>query len=102
MLLQAALNGPFTKSRHPALPVTAADLAADALACRDAGAGAFHLHPRDADGIERLAAAVVDEVVRTVRDGLGCPVGVTVPDGRTAASNAELVAAAYELGAGRS
>lgn len=77
MLLQAALNGPFTKSWHPALPVTGAELAADALACRQARAGAFHLHPRDADGIERLAAAVVDEVVRTVRDGLGCPVGVS-------------------------
>ncbi len=77
MLLQAALNGPFAKSWHPALPVSAAELAADALACRDAGARAFHLHPRDADGIERLAAAVVDEVVATVRDGLGCPVGVS-------------------------
>jgi uncharacterized protein (DUF849 family) len=77
VLLQAALNGPFTKSHHPAVPVTAAELAADAAACRRAGAGAFHLHPRDADGIERMAAAVVDEVVRTVRHGLGCPVGVT-------------------------
>lgn len=77
MLLQAALNGPYTKSRHPAVPITAAELAADALACRQAGANAFHLHPRDADGIERMSAAVVDEVVRTVRNGLGCPVGVT-------------------------
>ena len=77
MLLQAALNGPFTKSHHPAVPMTATELAADARACRQAGAGAFHLHPRDADGIERMAAAVVDQVVRTVRDGLGCPVGVT-------------------------
>ena len=122
MLLQAALNGPFTKSRHPALPVTAAELAADALACRDAGAGAFHLHPRDADGIERLAAGVVDGVVRTVlgrarlaatrplisdavERGLDTRVGfedtVLLPDARTAASNAELVAA-YELGAGQS
>jgi len=44
VLLQAALNRPFTHSRHPVLPVTAAELA---------------------------AAAVVDGVVRTVRDGLG-------------------------------
>jgi uncharacterized protein (DUF849 family) len=77
VLLQAALNGPYTKSHHPAVPVTSAELAADARACRQAGAGAFHLHPRDADGIERMAAAVVDEVVRVVRAGLGCPVGVT-------------------------
>jgi uncharacterized protein (DUF849 family) len=82
VLLQAALNGPYTTSHHPAMPMTAAELAADAVACRQAGAGAFHLHPRDADGIERMAATVVDEVVRTVRHGLGsvgvtCPVGVT-------------------------
>jgi uncharacterized protein (DUF849 family) len=77
VLLQAALNGPYTKTHHPAVPLTAEELAADARACRQVGAAAFHLHPRDSDGIERMAAAVVDEVVRTVRAGLGCPVGVT-------------------------
>jgi uncharacterized protein (DUF849 family) len=77
MLLQAALNGPFGKDRHPALPVSAQELASDAVACVAAGARAIHLHPRDADGRECLEAGVVDAVVTTVREACGVPVGVT-------------------------
>lgn len=58
MLVQAALNGPFTKADHPAVPVTAQELAGDAAACVAAGAGAIHLHPRDRDGRERLDALI--------------------------------------------
>ena len=77
MLLQAALNGPLTKDAHPAVPLSAEELARDAVACIAAGARAFHLHPRDPDGRERLDAEVVDEVVAAVRDACGLPVGVT-------------------------
>lgn len=77
MLLQAALNGPFDKDLHPQLPVSAQELAGDAAACVAAGAQAIHLHPRDADGAERLDARVVDAVVAAVRDACGVPVGVS-------------------------
>lgn len=77
MLLQATLNGPLTKSDHPAVPVSLTELAEDAAACVAAGARAFHVHPRDADGIERLDAAAVDSVVAAVRGRHGYPVGVT-------------------------
>jgi uncharacterized protein (DUF849 family) len=76
-MLQAALNGPYTKADHPAMPITAAELAADAKACVQAGAGAIHMHPRDADGRESLAAEVVDATVREVRAACGVPVGVS-------------------------
>lgn len=77
MLLQATLNGPLTKDDHPAVPVSAGELADDAAACVRAGARAFHLHPRDAEGRERLDAEVVDAVVARVREACGVPVGVT-------------------------
>ena len=77
MLLQAALNGPYTKADHPAMPITAAELAADAKACAEAGAGAIHMHPRGADGRESLEAAVIDGAVREVRAACGVPVGVS-------------------------
>ncbi len=77
MLLQATLNGPLTKSDHPAVPVTWTELAADAVACVKAGARAFHVHPRDAEGVESLDAAVVDGVVDALRARHGYPVGVT-------------------------
>ena len=75
--LQAALNGPYTKGDHPAMPVTPGELAADARACVAAGARAIHLHPRDRDGRESLDAAVIDGVVREVRAACGLPVGVS-------------------------
>ena len=77
MLLQAALNGPWTKDDHPAVPVLADELARDAVACVAAGAGAVHLHPRDERGRERLDGHVVDHVVATVREACGVPVGVS-------------------------
>ena len=77
MLLQAALNGPYTKDDHPAMPVTAAELARDAKACVEAGAGAIHMHPRDAEGRETFAAEVIDPAVREVRAACGVPVGVS-------------------------
>jgi uncharacterized protein (DUF849 family) len=77
VLLQAALNGPFGKDDHPAMPVSAQELARDAAACVAAGAGAVHLHPRRADGAERLDAEVIDAVVVAVREACGVPVGVS-------------------------
>ena len=41
MLLQATLNGPLSKSDHPAVPVTPGELAGDAVACVAAGARRF-------------------------------------------------------------
>ncbi len=77
MLLQAALNGPYTKDDHPAMPVTAAELARDAKACVQAGAGAIHMHPRDGEGRESFDPAVIDAAVREVRAACGVPIGVS-------------------------
>jgi len=75
--LQATLNGDLTKAAHIAVPVSVEELARDATACVAAGARAIHLHPRDAEGRERLDAEVVDAVVVAVRIACGVPVGVS-------------------------
>jgi uncharacterized protein (DUF849 family) len=77
VLLQATLNGDLMKAAHPAVPVSAEELARDAAACVAAGARAIHLHPRDAAGRERLEAEIVDDVVARVREACGVPVGVS-------------------------
>jgi len=77
MLLQAALNGPFLKTDHAAMPVALEELIRDAVACVAAGARAMHLHPRDSAGRERLDADVIDTVVVQVRAACGVPVGVS-------------------------
>jgi uncharacterized protein (DUF849 family) len=76
-LLQAALNGDRTKAAHPALPLSTEELVRDAEACAAAGAAAFHLHPRDAEGREQLDPEIVDEVVGRVRAACGLPAGVS-------------------------
>ncbi|GHO50531.1 3-keto-5-aminohexanoate cleavage protein [Ktedonospora formicarum] len=75
--LQATLNGDLTKAAHAAVPVSVEELARDAAACVAAGARAIHLHPRDAEGRERLNAGIVDAVVMAVRNACGVPVGVS-------------------------
>ena len=71
MIVQACLNGARSDAYHPALPLTAAAMAADAAACVAAGAAELHLHPRGFDRRESLTSAVVDATVLAVR--LACP-----------------------------
>lgn len=77
MLIQAALNGGTARAEHAAVPLTPQELAAEARDARLAGAGAFHLHPRDASGAQTLAAQHVLASVAAVRAATGLPVGVT-------------------------
>lgn len=57
--------------------MTMAELGDDATACVQAGARAFHVHPRDTKGEESLEASTVDTVVAAVRGSHGYPVGVS-------------------------
>jgi uncharacterized protein (DUF849 family) len=78
LLVKACLNGPREPGRHPAVPLTAPELAADAAFAVAAGAGALHVHPRDTDGYETLRAAAVDTAVAAIRQECpGVPVGVS-------------------------
>jgi uncharacterized protein (DUF849 family) len=77
MLLQAALNGRRTRSEHEGVPITPAELQAEALACGEAGAHAFHVHARDLDGVERLDAQWVDAAANAVHDVSRWPVSVS-------------------------
>jgi uncharacterized protein (DUF849 family) len=77
-LLKACLNGARLPAEHPALPVTPAELARDAVAARAAGADAVHLHVKDAGGRDTLDGAALAEVLDAVRAAApGLPVGVT-------------------------
>lgn len=78
MYLKACLNGVRRKDQHPAVPCSADEIAADAVACRDAGAAAVHVHAKDAKGFDSLLASAVDPVVVAIRARCpGLPVGLT-------------------------
>lgn len=78
MLIKACLNGGTTREQHAAVPLTPAELAADAREVARAGAGAIHVHPRDASGNETLEPEAVLAAVHAVRAAVPhIPVGVT-------------------------
>jgi uncharacterized protein (DUF849 family) len=67
VLVQACLNGARVPGEHPALPLTPAQLAADAAAVVAAGARSLHLHVRDGEGAESLAPDDVAAALAAVR-----------------------------------
>ncbi|MDA2889316.1 3-keto-5-aminohexanoate cleavage protein [Mycolicibacterium sp. BiH015] len=76
--VKACINGARTPDQHPNLPVSPAQLAAEAVAAHRAGAKAVHMHPKNTDGRDSLLAAEVDAAVAAVREALpGLPLGVT-------------------------
>jgi 3-keto-5-aminohexanoate cleavage enzyme len=79
-IIEAAVNGSTRKRTNPHVPVTAAELVADALACLAAGAAIVHQHddfsavtePGSA-GMAALSATVYREVLAAVPDALLYP-----------------------------
>ena len=64
-------GGRRTKSDHPALPMTAAELAATASGCAEAGAAMIHLHVRDREGRHLLDADAYRQAIASVRATVG-------------------------------
>jgi uncharacterized protein (DUF849 family) len=81
MAVKACLNGGRTRSEHPAVPLTAAELAADAIAVRSSGAFAVHLHPRDDGGRETMQARACDAAVGAIRAAVpGMAIGLSTSE----------------------
>jgi uncharacterized protein (DUF849 family) len=77
-MLQACLNGGRDRTFHPAIPLSPAELSADARAVVDAGAQQLHLHVRDAAGKESLHPDDVTRALQAVRASVpGIPVGLS-------------------------
>jgi uncharacterized protein (DUF849 family) len=78
LMLQVCLNGPRHRSQCERLPVTPQELGDAAAEAVAAGAQAIHIHPKDAEGADTMAAVHVDAAVAAVRAcAPGVPIGVT-------------------------
>lgn len=78
ILIQACLNGARPPAAHPALPVTAEQIADDVRAVVFAGADAVHVHPKDLDGLDSLDPDTVDAVITAARVAApNVPISVT-------------------------
>jgi 3-keto-5-aminohexanoate cleavage enzyme len=64
-------GGRRTKVDHPAIPLTAAELARTAAECRDAGASMIHVHVRRPDGRHLLDADAYGQAIAAIRREVG-------------------------------
>lgn len=81
MRVKACLNGGRTRAEHAAVPQSPAELATDAIAVRQAGAFALHVHPRDSSGQQTLAARACDAAVAAIRTGVPrLPIGLSTSE----------------------
>jgi uncharacterized protein (DUF849 family) len=72
LIVNAALTGMVpTKADNPNVPVTPAEIAADAERCHAAGAAIVHVHARDEEGRPTYRASVYAEIIAAVRER--CP-----------------------------
>lgn len=72
LIITVAPNGAYkTAADHPAVPLTAAALAAEARACLDAGAAMMHMHVRQPDGRHSLDAQLYREALAAVKQAVG-------------------------------
>jgi 3-keto-5-aminohexanoate cleavage enzyme len=63
----APTGAEVTREDNPALPHTPAEIAADALACAEAGASVVHLHVRDEDGTPSGRPELFAETIERIR-----------------------------------
>jgi 3-keto-5-aminohexanoate cleavage enzyme len=72
IMIAVAPNGARKqKSDHPALPITASELADTALSCKDAGACMIHLHVRDKQGKHLLDIEAYRVATQAIRSAVG-------------------------------
>jgi uncharacterized protein (DUF849 family) len=71
VLAVAPNGGRRTKAEHPALPLTAAELARTAAECVAAGCAMMHLHVRDRDGHHVLDPTAYDVAIADIRREVG-------------------------------
>jgi len=71
ILAVAPNGGRKTKADHPALPMTAEELAQTAADCLDRGAAMIHLHVRDRDGQHLIDASAYRAAIAKICDAVG-------------------------------
>ncbi|WP_442546128.1 3-keto-5-aminohexanoate cleavage protein (plasmid) [Arthrobacter sp. KN11-1C] len=78
MIIKAAVNGGRNKEDHPATPVTAEEIAADARRMLFAGSDVVHAHARTPDSYQTIAGEHVGAMIRAVRQAApGIVIGTT-------------------------
>ncbi len=101
LIICAQLNEGMSREPNPHVPYTPSEIAADARACREAGAALVHVHARTADGamdLSPLATARMVAAIHAESDILVAPPLLNVPGADDEDRVAALVAGEEEPG----
>jgi 3-keto-5-aminohexanoate cleavage enzyme len=78
--IEAALNGPWSRSRQALIPVTVAEIVAEGIACARAGAAVIHVHAYDEDsGRQRDDWQIYARIIEGIRAAVDAIVYPTIP-----------------------
>lgn len=77
--IEAAVNGPWSKARQPAIPDTIATIVADGIACAKAGACIVHVHAYDGGGPQTFDWQVYARIIEGIRAKIDVPVYPSIP-----------------------
>ena len=96
--LEVALNGAWTRRRQPGMPVTRAQIVADAVACAEAGAAIVHVHAYDEDsGDPREAYEIYAPIFEDIRSRTDVICYPTVPMGPRPSAGPDEARARYDV-----
>jgi uncharacterized protein (DUF849 family) len=77
--IEAALNGPWSRRRQPAIPDTVPAIVADGIACAEAGAAIIHVHAYDGGGPQTFDWQVYARIIEGIRAHIDVPVYPSIP-----------------------
>jgi len=77
--IEAALNGPWSRSRQPGIPDTVDAIVAEGLACAAAGASIIHVHAYDGGGPQTFDWQVYARIIEGIRAKVDVPVYPSIP-----------------------
>lgn len=78
--LEVALNGPWTRSVQPGIPITVSEIVEQGIACAREGAAIVHVHAYDADtGRQRDDALLYRRIIEGIREKEDVIVYPTLP-----------------------
>lgn len=78
--LEVALNGPWTRSRQPGIPIRVRDIVEQGIACAKAGAAIVHVHAYDeASGRQVEDADLYARLIEGIRSKVDAIVYPTIP-----------------------
>jgi 3-keto-5-aminohexanoate cleavage enzyme len=79
VIIEAALNGPWSRAIQPGIPDTVDTIVAEGVACAAAGASIVHVHAYDGGGPQTFDWQVYARIIEGIRAKIDVPVYPSIP-----------------------